>query len=116
MRQEQISMTKTECFRQTRSTSCHGRTVMLLCLCFGTKEIAGWLTTGKTVFVMKDRGKGNDVTNFKPITCLSPTWKIYSLEFLVMNYMTIWKVRDCVQRNKRGAEKNQGDKIQIIKC
>ena len=27
---------------------------------------------------MKDREKGNDVTNFKPITCLSLTWKIFT--------------------------------------
>ena len=27
---------------------------------------------------MKDREKGNDVTNYKPITCLSLTWKIFT--------------------------------------
>ena len=78
MRQEQSRMTKTECFRQTRSTSCHGRIAMQLCLLLGTNQIADWLTTGKTVLIMKDREKGNDVTNFKPITCLSLTWKIFT--------------------------------------
>lgn len=79
MRQEQSRMTKTECFRQTRSTSCHGRIAMQLCLCLGTNEIADWLTTGKTVLVMKDREKRNDVTNFKPITCLSLKQKIFTV-------------------------------------
>ena len=29
-----------------------------------------WLTTGKTTLVMKDKDKGGQVTNFRPIACL----------------------------------------------
>ena len=41
-------------------------------------EALDWLTTSKTVIIMKDREKGNDVTNFRPITCLPLMQKIFT--------------------------------------
>ena len=34
--------------------------------------------TGKTVRIMKDKEKGNDVTNFRPLTCLPLMWNIFT--------------------------------------
>ena len=34
-----------------------------------------WVTRGKTVVIVKDKDKGNEVTNFRPITCLPIMWK-----------------------------------------
>ena len=31
-------------------------------------ETPNWLTTGKTVLIMNDMEKGNDITNFRPTT------------------------------------------------
>ena len=50
---------------------------MQLQLCLEMSETPDWLTTGKKVQIMKDREKGNDVTNFRTITCLSLMWKIF---------------------------------------
>ena len=33
-------------------------------------NVPEWLTSGKTVLIVKDKDKGNEVTNFRLITCL----------------------------------------------
>ena len=33
-------------------------------------NVPEWLTRGKTVLIVKDKDKGNEVTNFRLITCL----------------------------------------------
>ena len=58
--------------------SCHNRMAAQLQLCFEMNEIPNWLTTGKTVLISKDREKRNDVTNFRPITCVRLMWKIFT--------------------------------------
>ena len=58
--------------------SCHNRMAAQLQLCFEMNEIPNWLTTGKTVLITKDREKGNDVTNFRPKTCVRLMWKIFT--------------------------------------
>ena len=37
-----------------------------------------WLTTGRTVLIMKDPEKGTVPNNYRPITCLPTTWKLLS--------------------------------------
>ena len=34
------------------------------------------LTSGKTLLIVKDKDKGNEVTNFRPVTCLPVMWKL----------------------------------------
>ena len=58
--------------------SCHSRMTAQIQLCFEMNEIPNWLTTGKTVLISKDREKRNDVTNFRPITCVRLMWKIFT--------------------------------------
>lgn len=41
-------------------------------------ESSNWLTTVRTVLIMKDKEKGNNDTNFRPITCLFLMWKVFS--------------------------------------
>ena len=33
-------------------------------------ETPEWMTKGRTRLIQKDESKGNDVSNFRPITCL----------------------------------------------
>ena len=40
-------------------------------------ETPDWLTTRKAVIIMKYREKGNDIINFRLITCLPLMWKIF---------------------------------------
>ncbi|TWW61836.1 hypothetical protein D4764_04G0004830 [Takifugu flavidus] len=37
-----------------------------------------WLTQGRKVLIMKDPQKGTIPSNYRPITCLSTTWKLLS--------------------------------------
>ena len=39
-------------------------------------NVPEWLTSGKTVLIVKDKGKGNEVIYFRPITCLPIMWKL----------------------------------------
>ena len=72
------------------------------------KETPDWLITDKAVPIMKDREKGNDVTNFRPITCLSLMWIFTGILSDELYCMTIWKVRDSCQTNEMGAKENRG--------
>ena len=76
--------------------------VMQLQLCLEMIQILDWLTTGNTVLVMKDRRKGNDVINFRPITCLPVMSKI----FTGILCDELYKHLKSCQMNKRGPEKN----------
>ena len=40
------------------------------------KDIADWLTKGRTVLCQKDPQKGDAVNNFRPISCLPLIWKL----------------------------------------
>ena len=35
-----------------------------------------WMTTGRTILLLKDKSKGPTPTNFRPITCLPVLWKL----------------------------------------
>ena len=41
-------------------------------------ETPDWLNTGKTALIMRDKEIGDDITNFRPITCLPLMWKIFT--------------------------------------
>ena len=34
------------------------------------------MTKGRTVLIQKDKSKGNETSNYRPITCLPLTWKL----------------------------------------
>ena len=39
-------------------------------------KVPEWMTKGKTVLIQRDPVKGNDPSNYRPITCLPLAWKI----------------------------------------
>ena len=51
-------------------TSCHKRIAVQLQLHLEINETPDWFNTGRKRLIKKDRKKGNDVTNFRPIKCL----------------------------------------------
>ena len=55
----------------------------------------------KTVLINKGGEKGNDVTNFRPITCLPLMWKIFSRILSGKWYDHLES-----ERNKSGANEN----------
>ena len=38
--------------------------------CITRGEVPDWITTGRTVLLLKDKSKGNEASNCRPITCL----------------------------------------------
>ena len=44
--------------------------------CITRGEVPDWMTTGRTALLLKDKSKGNEVSNYRPITCLPLTWKL----------------------------------------
>ena len=46
--------------------------------CLVNNSIPSWMTIGRTVLLMKDPAKGNEVGNYRPIACLNIIWKIMS--------------------------------------
>ena len=44
--------------------------------CINQSNVPKWLTKGVTTLVLKNKDKGNAVTNFRPITCLPLMWKM----------------------------------------
>ena len=44
--------------------------------CITRGKVSDWVTTGGTVLLLKDKSKGNEMSNYRPITCLQLTWKL----------------------------------------
>ena len=44
--------------------------------CITRGEIPDWMTTGRTVLLLKDKSKENEVRNYRQITCLPLMWKL----------------------------------------
>ena len=44
--------------------------------CITRGEVPDWMTTGRTVLLLKDKSRGNKVSNYKPITCSPLIWKL----------------------------------------
>lgn len=76
-------------------------------------ESSNWLTTVRTVLIMKDKEKGNNDTNFRPITCLFLMWKIFSRKRSERLYAHLEK-REWCQMNKKGAEEKLGRAVDQI--
>ena len=91
-------------------TACHQRIAMQLQGCLDTGEVQEWLCKGKTVLIMKDKEKGADVTNYRPITCLPIMWKVLTgvisddmYEYLDEEKLLPQEQKGC-RRNSRGTK------------
>jgi len=56
--------------------SLHSRITTNLQQIITESQTPEWLTTGRTVLIIKDTALGNRVTNYRPITCLPLMWKL----------------------------------------
>ena len=43
-------------------------------------EVLDWMATGRTVLLLKEKGKRNKVSNYSPIICLPLMWKLFTGE------------------------------------
>ena len=58
-----------------RLTTMHSHIATFLQQCLKDASVPEWMTSGRTVLVLKDPAKGNDAGNYRPITCLPLMWK-----------------------------------------
>ena len=57
--------------------SCHERiAIKLNSLLKKEATLPLWTTLGKTILCQKDPAKGNEASNFRPISCLPLMWKL----------------------------------------
>ena len=56
-------------------TSLHKKLVWHLNVCL-EGETPRWMIKGRAVLIQKDKSKGNEVSNYRPITCLPLTLKL----------------------------------------
>ena len=87
---------------------------MQLQLCLEMNETPDWITTGKTILIMKDREKSNDVTNFRPITCLPLMWKIFTGIISDELYYHVESERLLPEEQKGCQRKSRGAKDQLL--
>ena len=74
-------------------------------------NVPEWLTSGKTVQIVKDKDKGNKATNFRLIIYLPIIWKL--LAGIISE--EIWMKKKYWQMNKRGVEdRNREQKISYL--
>ena len=79
-----------------------------------TGSIEHWMTTGKTTLLMKSKEKGAVPSNYRPITCLSTTFKL-------MTAIIAEAIQDHLERNglipeeqKGNRRKSRGTKDQLL--
>ena len=78
------------------------------------RSVPEWLTKGRTVLVVKDKGMGGEVPNFAPITCLHVPlmwklltggccWQIQYFEHLERKSLLPKEQKEC-RRNSQGTK------------
>ena len=92
-------------------TTRHEKIATQLQLCLGTPD---WLTTGRTVLIIKSKGKCNDVTNYRPITCLPLMWKLFTGILSEELYDHLECAGLLPEEQKRCRQKSRGTKDQLM--
>ena len=69
--------------------------------CFKVEKVPEWMTKWKTVLIQKDPAKGDDASNYRPITCLPLAWKILTAIIAEETY-TFLEQRSLLPEEKKG--------------
>lgn len=133
-RQENINITKEDIRKCTSKMACwkapgldgvqgfwfkklnslHDRVSNHLQKCLETGNVPSWMVKGKTVLIMKDPRKGNDVGNYRPIACLPLMWKLLTGIFSEKIYDHLER-SDLFVDEQKGCRKNsRGTKEQLM--
>ena len=72
------------------------------------------MVTGKTILCMKEIQKGNLVSNFRPITCLSLIWKLLTGILAEELYKHLEKNKFITMGTKGMQERKRRHKRQLI--
>ncbi|XP_063592467.1 uncharacterized protein LOC134769657 [Penaeus indicus] len=104
-------------------TSLRERICQQLNECLGEREVPNWMTKGRTVLIMKDKEKGRDVKNFRPVTCLPLMWKLLTgvlseemYKHLEENELLPDEQKGCRKRSRGTKDQLLIDKMIIRNC
>lgn len=94
--------------------SLHPRLAAMFNDCLAVGNVPSWLTKGRTVLIMKDKTKGNAVTNYRPITCLALMWKLFTSMISEEIYKHL-DDNDLLPEEQKGCrKKSRGTKDQLL--
>ena len=66
------------------------------------------MTTRRTVLLLKDKSKVNEVSNYRPITCLPLTWKLHT-GIVVDGMYNHLEENDLLPEEQKGCHRNSRD-------
>ena len=82
--------------------------------CITRGEVLYWMTTGRTVLLLIDKSKGNEVINYRPIICLPLMWKLLTgiVADEIYNHL---EGNDLLPEEQKGCRRNsKGTKDQLL--
>ena len=82
--------------------------------CLISGDVPPWLTKGKTILIIKDKTKRNEVTNYRPITCLSVMWKLFTSIISEEIYQHLDKNGLLPEEQKGCKKRSRGTKDQLL--
>ena len=80
-------------------------------------ETPRWMSKGRTVLIQKDKSKGNEASNYRPITCLPLTWKPLTgiIANKIYNFLQNEGILPEEQKGCRRESKGTGNQLYIDK-
>ena len=86
-------------------TSLHPKIAQQLNRLLQTATIEEWQSTGKTILLMKNKKAGAIPSNYRPITCLSTTFKLITVIVADINQNHLYKYN---LKNRKETEETLG--------
>ncbi|XP_063689218.1 uncharacterized protein LOC134822241 [Bolinopsis microptera] len=91
--------------------------------CLTNADIPDWMTLGRTYLLIKDYSKGPIPGNFRPITCLSAMWKLFTglISDSIYNHLDPQKLlppeqKGCKKKSRGCNEQLMIDKLILKNC
>ena len=82
--------------------------------CITRGEVTDWITTSRTVLLLKGKSKGNEVRNYRPITCLPLMWKLLA-DIVTDEIYNNLQQNDILREEQKGCRRNsRGTKDQLL--
>ena len=82
--------------------------------CITRGEVPDWMTTGRTILLLKYKSKRNEVSNHRPITCLPLMWKLIT-GIVADEIYNLLEENDLLPEEQKGCRTNsRGTKDQFL--
>ena len=105
---------RVQAFWIKRFTALHERLVVQLNAVLEHSHVPEWMTSGRTFLILKDPEKGNEPTNYRPITCLPIMWKVLTGIIASKIYQHLENNRLIPDEQKGCRRDTRGTKDQLV--